>query len=106
VLSIFLTARCQGNYARFTKHGTLPAFKTLRIDLVHKEAPKGMKLTNILGQANGSFASILLAISLFGFLFPDHAKQAKQNHRVNLTTTEQVTTQEPADDGSQYEWFY
>jgi len=65
-----------------------------------------MKLTNILGQANGSFASVVLAISAFGFLFPNHAKQVRQNHRANLTTTEQVTTQEPADDGSQYEWFY
>lgn len=73
---------------------------------MHKEATKGMKLTKILGQTNGSFAGILLAISLFGFLFQDHAKQAKQNHRVNLTTTGQVATQEPADDGSQYEWFY
>lgn len=65
-----------------------------------------MKLTNILGQANGSFASVVLAISVFGFLPPNHAKQVRQNHRANLTTTEQVTTQEPADDGSQYEWFY
>jgi hypothetical protein len=65
-----------------------------------------MKLTNFLGQANGSFASVLLAVSLFGFFFPDHTKQVKQNHQVNLTTTEQVTPQEPADDGSRYEWFY
>jgi hypothetical protein len=65
-----------------------------------------MKLTNILGQTNRSFASVFLAFGLFGFLFPHPANQVKQHHQVNLTTTEQVTQQEPADDGSQYEWFY
>ena len=67
---------------------------------------KEMKLTNILGQTNRSFASVFLAFSLFGFLFPHHANQVIQNHQVNLTTTEQATQQEPADDGSVYEWFY
>jgi hypothetical protein len=65
-----------------------------------------MKLTNILGQTNRSFASIFLAFNLFGFLFPHHANQIKQNHHPNLTTAEQATQPEPADDGSQYEWFY
>jgi hypothetical protein len=32
--------------------------------------------------------------------------QEKPNHQVNLRTSEQVTDREPADDGSQYEWFY
>ncbi|HYZ75267.1 MAG TPA: hypothetical protein VE641_19470 [Chthoniobacterales bacterium] len=32
--------------------------------------------------------------------------QEKPNHQVNLRTNEQVTDREPADDGSQYEWFY
>jgi hypothetical protein len=64
-----------------------------------------MKLTNILGQANRSFAGVLLALSIFGF-FPLQAKQGKQNHRVNLITTEQVTSPQPADDGSRYEWWY
>ena len=67
---------------------------------------KKMKLTNILGQTNRSFASVFLAFSIFGFLFPHHADQVKQNHQVNLITTEQATQQEPADDGSVYEWFY
>ena len=40
-----------------------------------------MKLTNFLGQTNRSFASVFLALSLFGFLFPHHANQVKQNHR-------------------------
>jgi hypothetical protein len=67
-----------------------------------------MKLTNILGQTNRSFASVFLAFSIFGFLFPHHANriQQNQNHKVNLTTTEQTTEREPADDGSLYEWFY
>jgi Ca2+-dependent lipid-binding protein len=65
-----------------------------------------MKLPNILGQTNQSFASVFFAFSLFGFLFSHHAKQVKQNHHTNLTTTEQATQQESADDGSQYEWFY
>jgi hypothetical protein len=47
-----------------------------------------------------------LAFSLFGFLFPHQANQVKENHQVHLTTTEQVPKQEPADDGSVYEWFY
>jgi hypothetical protein len=67
---------------------------------------KKMKLTKILGQSNRSFASVFLAFSLFGFLFPHHANQVKENHHVNLTTIEQVPQQEPADDGSVYEWFY
>jgi hypothetical protein len=71
---------------------------------VQKEVTKEMKLTNILGQTNRSFASVFVAFSLFGFLFPHHANQVKQNHKVNLITTEQATQQEPADDGSQYAW--
>jgi hypothetical protein len=47
-----------------------------------------------------------LAFGMFGFLFPHQANQVKQNHQVNLITTEQATQQEPADDGSVYEWFY
>jgi hypothetical protein len=74
--------------------------------LVKKEVTKEMKLTNILGQPNRSFASVFLAFSLFGFLFPHQANQVKQNHQVNLTTTEQAPQRESADDGSQYEWFY
>jgi hypothetical protein len=65
-----------------------------------------MKLTNILQGTNRSFASVFLAFSLFGFLFPHKAVQIKQNHHVNLITTEHASQPEPADDGSQYEWFY
>ena len=65
-----------------------------------------MKLTNILGQTERSFASVFLAFGLFGFLFPHQNQPVKQNHRVNLITTEQATQPEPADNGSQYQWFY
>ena len=66
-----------------------------------------MKLTNILQGTNRSFASVFLAFSVFGFLFPHNADQVKQtHHRVNLTTTEQAAEPEAADDGSAYEWFY
>jgi hypothetical protein len=76
------------------------------VAFLQKEVTNEMKLSNILGQPNRSFASVFLAFSLFGFLFPHQVNQAHQNHRVNLTTAEQATHQEPADDGSQYEWFY
>ena len=65
-----------------------------------------MKLTNILGQASRSLASVFMAFSLIGFLFPHQTKQVKQDHRIYLHTAEQATQQEPADDGSRYEWFY
>ena len=65
-----------------------------------------MKLTKLLAQTNRSFASVFLASSLFGFLFPHKADQIRQNHQVNLRTTEEAAQPEPADDGSQYEWFY
>jgi hypothetical protein len=64
------------------------------------------KLSSLVSNTHRSFASIFLAFSLFGFLFPHHADQVKPNHQVNLRTTEHVTDPEPADDGSVYEWFY
>ena len=64
------------------------------------------KLSSLLSNSHRSFASVVLAFSLFGFLFPHHQNQAKLNHQVNLRTSEQATDREPADDGSQYEWFY
>ena len=65
-----------------------------------------MKFSNSISKSHQTFASVFLAFSLFGFVFPHPTKQVKQNHRVNLITTEQATQPEPADDGSQYEWFY
>ena len=73
---------------------------------VKKEATKEMELTNILGQTKRLFASVFLAFSLCGIAFAHQTKQVKQKHRVNLITAQQATQQEPADDGSRYEWFY
>jgi len=63
-----------------------------------------MKLTNLLGQANRSFASVFLAFSLFGFLFPHHANQVKPNHQVNLR--QQVTTEQTDSTMGYDRWFY
>jgi peptidase E len=65
-----------------------------------------MKLSSLISKSHHSFASVLLAFSLFGFLFPHQTKQVKPNHQVNLRTSEPATDREPADDGSDYEWFY
>ena len=65
-----------------------------------------MKLSSLISKSHQSFASVFLAFSVFGFLFPHQTKQVKPNHQVNLRTSEQATDQEPADDGSQYEWWY
>jgi hypothetical protein len=64
------------------------------------------KLSSLISKSHQSFASVFLAFSLFGFLFPHQTNQVKPNHHVNLRTSEQATDREPADDGSQYEWFY
>jgi hypothetical protein len=64
------------------------------------------RLSSLISNTHRSFASVFLAFSLFGFLFPHHTNQVKTNHQVNLRTTEQATDPEPADDGSVYEWFY
>jgi len=65
-----------------------------------------MKLSSLISKSHQSFASVFLAFSLFGFLFPHQTKEVKPNHQVNLRTSEQATDREPADDGSQYEWWY
>jgi hypothetical protein len=62
--------------------------------------------SNIISKSRQTFASVFLAFSLFGFLFPHHKNQVKPNHQVNVRTSEQATDREPADDGSVYEWFY
>ncbi|HYZ75716.1 MAG TPA: hypothetical protein VE641_21745 [Chthoniobacterales bacterium] len=79
-----------------------PASTLLRED----EFAKRFRLARYLTASSRSFASVFLAFSLFGFLFPHKADQIKQNHHVNLITTEQAAQPEPADDGSVYEWFY
>ena len=64
------------------------------------------KLSNLFSKTHQSFASIFLAFSLFGFLYPHQKNHVKPNHQANLSTSEQTTERERADDGSQYEWFY
>ena len=82
--------------------GRRKAGRTIRLEGTYS----AMKLTNLVRYSHHSFASVFLALSLFGFLFPHHANQVKPNHQVNLRTSEQTTTQKPADEGPQYEWFY
>ena len=43
-----------------------------------------MKLSNSIKQPNQSFASVLLAFSLFGFFWPDHVNPPNGRHDVNL----------------------
>src|SRR4051812_8613974 len=47
------------------------------------------KLSNPISKNNRTFASVFLALSLFGFLFPHQTNQVKSNHQVNLRTSEQ-----------------
>lgn len=65
-----------------------------------------MKLSNLISNCHQTFASVLLAFSLFGFLFPHHATEPKRNHHVNLKTIEQTSQTKTSDSIPQYEWFY
>jgi hypothetical protein len=65
-----------------------------------------MKLTSLLGQTNRSFASVFLAFSLFGFLFPHHADQVHANHQIYLNTREQATHEQADNWDQDYRWFY
>jgi hypothetical protein len=66
-----------------------------------------MKLANSTSKSHQTFASVVLAFSLFGFLFPHHASQVKQQkHQVNLKTTEQTSQTKTDDSIPQYQWFY
>ena len=47
-----------------------------------------MKLSSLVSKSHQSFASVFLAFSLFGFLFPQ-TNQVKSNHQVNLRASEQ-----------------
>ena len=48
-----------------------------------------MKLSSLISKSHQSFASVFLAFSLFGFLFPHQTKEVKPNHQVNMRTSEQ-----------------
>jgi hypothetical protein len=56
-----------------------------------------MKLSNLIKQPNQSFASVLLAFSLFGFLWPHHANSANGRQHVNMI---QQSEAQPNDDWS------
>ena len=49
-----------------------------------------MKLPNLVSKSHQAFASVFLAFSLFGFIFPHHATRAKQTHQVYLKASEQT----------------
>jgi hypothetical protein len=55
-----------------------------------------MKLFSSIKRANSSLASVFLAFSLFGFLWPHHVNSATRGHHVNLIRPSQV--QESSDD--------
>jgi hypothetical protein len=49
-----------------------------------------MKIINLVSKSHQSFASVFLAFSLFGFVFPHHVTGVKQTHQVNLKASEQT----------------
>ena len=65
-----------------------------------------MKLTTLIQQSNRSFASVFLAFSLFGFLFPHNAKVMTERHQANLRIIEQTSKSNTDDLSPEYEWFY
>ncbi len=65
-----------------------------------------MKLPNLVSKSHQAFASVFLAFSLFGFVFPHHATRVKQTHQVNLKASEQTWQTKTDDSIPQYQWFY
>lgn len=65
-----------------------------------------MKLVNLISNYHQTFASVFLAFSLFGFLFPHHATSMKPTHQVNLKASEQTWQTKTYDYDPQYEWSY
>jgi hypothetical protein len=65
-----------------------------------------MKLPNLVSKSHQAFASVFLAFSLFGFVFPHHATRVKQTHQVNLKASEQTWQTKTGDSIPQYQWFY
>lgn len=49
-----------------------------------------MKLSNSIKPANQSFASVLVALGLFGFLWPHHVNSADRHARVNIMQQNEV----------------
>jgi hypothetical protein len=55
-----------------------------------------MKHSNSNTQYSQFFASALVALSLFGFLFPHHVNSGRSGHRVNMV--EKIQTHQSDDD--------
>jgi hypothetical protein len=49
-----------------------------------------MKLSNSIRKPNQSFASVMLAFSLFGFLAPHHVNSAGQHHHMNFMQQNEI----------------
>jgi hypothetical protein len=49
-----------------------------------------MKLPNLVSKSHQSFASVFLAFSLFGFVFPHHATRVKQAPSASLRVSRQT----------------
>ena len=49
-----------------------------------------VKLSNSIKQPSQSFASVLLAFSLFGFLFPHHTHAGNGRHQMNFMQKSEV----------------
>jgi hypothetical protein len=58
-----------------------------------------MKLSNLARQPNQFFGSALLAVTLFGFLFPHRISQTTPHYRVHMIKQSQTDT---SDIGSLY----
>ena len=65
-----------------------------------------MKFSNLISNRHQTFASVLLAFSLFGFLVPHHGNEVKQRQRANVRTSEQTPQAKTDDSIPQYQWFY
>ena len=50
-----------------------------------------MKLSNLVSKSHQAFASVFLAFSLFGFLFPHHGNEVKRDQLANVRSSEQIS---------------
>ena len=65
-----------------------------------------MKVPSLISKSRQTFASVFLAFSVLGFLFPHHATQVKQSCQVNLKSGEHGLQAKTDDSDPQYKWFY
>ena len=55
-----------------------------------------MKLSNLISKLHYTLARVFLAFNLSDSLFPHHAAKLKQNHRVNLKSSEPTQSKNDA----------